>query len=224
MKSVLRTLLAGSVGVAMATLAVVTPASAHVDGSSMESNAITTVTLNVEHGCGELDLTGLRVQLPEGASEVTAEYPANWTSTITPTEITWVGGPQPAHEELPFTFRLRLTQPSGTIVRFPTIELCDGGEIAWIASTPEGGSESDRPAPQITVGGSGSMAQMSMDSTDATMRTGSTPTMAPEQTPITESGSETHNAGLVVLLIVSAIIGGGALILYLRNRRPRTGN
>ena len=224
MKSVLRTLLAGSAGVAVATLVFVAPASAHVGGSSMESNGITTVTLNVEHGCGELDLTGLRVQLPEGASDVTAENPANWTSTITPAEIAWVGGPQPAREELPFTFRLRLTQPSGTTVRFPSIELCDGGEIAWIASTPQEGAESDRPAPQITVGGSGSMTLTPMDSTDTTMRAGSAPTMAPEQTPITESGSETHNAGLVVLLIVSAIIGGGALILYLRNRRPRTGS
>lgn len=225
MSSLLRSALAASAAILLVTIASVAPASAHVEASGMETAGITTVTLNVEHGCGELDLTGLRVQLPEGSTGVTAENPESWTNTISATEISWSGGPQPAHEELAFEFALKLAQPAGTVVRFPTIELCPGAEIAWIEVTPEGGPEPEHPAPQITVGGSGSMEHMAMDpapDSSSTTKAGPAATMAPEQTPITQSGSETHNAGLVVLLIVMAIIIGGAVVLYLRNRRPKT--
>ena len=207
------TLLIGIIGLAA-------PASAHVEASSTVEGSITTVTLTVEHGCGELDLTGLRVQMPAGAMQVTAQDPEGWTSTATAAEIAWTGGPQPAHEEIAFTFSLMLAQPAGTTVRFPAIETCPGGEVAWIEPTPEGGPEPDHPAPQITVGGTATTTMdPAMDDT-----TGSTVTMAPKQTPITEEGSATNNTGLVVLLVVMVIIIGGAVVLFVRNRRPGTGS
>lgn len=225
MPSLLRSALASSAAILLITVASVAPAAAHVEATGMAQGELTMVSLNVEHGCGELDLTGLRVQLPEGASRVAATDPDGWTSTVSGTEISWSGGPQPAHEELAFEFALELAQPAGTVVRFPTIELCPGAELAWIEATPEGGPEPEHPAPQITVGASGSMEHMAMDpapDSSSTTKAGPAATMAPEQTPITQSGSETHNAGLVVLLIVMAIIIGGAVVLYLRNRRPKT--
>jgi uncharacterized protein YcnI len=223
MKRLLQALLVALAAILLATIAFTTPASAHVEATAMPQGALTMVSLDVEHGCGELDLTGLRVQLPEGATQVAATNQPGWTSTVSETEISWSGGPQPAHEAIDFQFALKLAQAEGETVLFPTIELCPGAELAWIEVTPEGGPEPERPAPQITVGESGSMDHMAMDDAPeatTTTKAASTATMAPEQTPITQEGSETHNSGLVVLLIVMAIIIGGAIILYLRNRKP----
>ncbi len=216
MNLMIRTTLAAAAAVVLATVAFTAPASAHVEASSMAQGALTMVSLNVEHGCADLDLTGLRVQMPEGATQVSAENPDGWTSTVSPTEISWSGGPQPAHEELAFQFSLKLAQSTGQTVLFPTIESCPGAEIAWIEQTPEGGPEPEHPAPQIVVGGTSdtTMAMAGGDDTSSSV------TMAPEQTPITQEGSETHNAGLVVLLVVMAIIIVGAVLLYLRNRKP----
>ena len=216
MTTFVRSTLAAAAAILLTTVASVAPASAHVEASSMAQGALTMVSLNVEHGCGEIDLTGLRVQMPEGATQVSAENPAGWTSTASTTEISWSGGPQPAHEELSFQFSLKLAQAAGETVRFPTIETCPGAEIAWIEETPEGGPEPEHPAPEIVVGAT-SATTMAMAGSDDTK---STATMAPEQTPITKEGSTTHNAGLVVLLVVMAIIIGGAVLLYLRNRKP----
>jgi len=228
MKRLLQTLLASVAAILLATVAFTAPASAHVEATAMPQGALTMVSLDVEHGCGELDLTGLRVQLPEGATQVAATDQPGWTSTVSETEISWSGGPQPAHEAIDFQFALKLAQAEGETVLFPTIELCPGAEIAWIEVTPEGGPEPEHPAPQITVGESGSMDHMAMDDTKdeatTTTKAASTATMAPEQTPITQEGSETHNSGLVVLLIVMVIIIGGAVILYLRNRKPAAKN
>ena len=221
MKSLVRTLLASVILVPLATIASVLPASAHVEGSAAAAGGgLTTITLNVEHGCNDLPLTGLRVQLPAGATKVTAENPAGWTSTVTNTEVDWTGGSQPAHEAIDMTFSVALAEAAGATVSFPTIESCPGAEIAWIEGPAADGSESEHPAPTITVpeGDTSTTAQVTT-TTAATSH--STATMAPEQTPITQQGSTTHNAGLVVLLVVMAIIIGGAVILYLRNRRPK---
>jgi uncharacterized protein YcnI len=228
MKRLLQTLLAAVAAILLATIAFTAPASAHVEATAMPQGALTMVSLNVEHGCGELDLTGLRVQLPEGATQVAATDQPGWTSNVSETEISWSGGPQPAHEAIDFQFALKLAQTEGETVLFPTIELCPGAELAWIEVTPEGGPEPEHPVPQITVGKTGSMDHMatseSTGETTSTTKAASTATMAPEQTPITQEGSTTHNAGLVVLLVVMAIIIGGAVVLYLRNRKPAAKN
>ncbi len=46
--------------------------------------------------------------------------------------------------------------------------------------------------------------------------------MAVEQTPVTQEGSETSSAGLIVFIVLVVVIFGGAGILYLRHRN--TGN
>jgi periplasmic copper chaperone A len=231
MKTLVRTLLTATAATLFATVAFVAPASAHVEATGMAQGDLTMVSLNVEHGCGDIDLTGLRVQMPEGATQVSAENPAGWTSTANSTEIAWTGGPQPAHEELAFQFTLKLAQANGETVRFPAIESCPGAEIAWIEQTPEGGPEPEHPAPEIVVGATSNttmeMANTGSSSTADATGSGNTKapaTMAPAQTPITQQGSTTHNAGLVVLLVVIAIIIGGAVVLYFRNRKPPAKN
>ena len=46
--------------------------------------------------------------------------------------------------------------------------------------------------------------------------------MSVEQTPITQEGSPSSGAGLIVFIVVTVVIVGGAAILYLRHRK--TGN
>lgn len=217
-----RTTLLTAAALLIGLLGLAGPASAHVEATGTVAGEVTTVRLNVEHGCGTLDLTGLRVQMPAGATRIAAQNPEGWTSAVSAEEIAWTGGPQPATEELAFTFSLVLAQPVGSTVRFPTIELCPGGEEAWIESTPEGGPEPEHPAPQLVVEATAApTTSTAPSSTTSSAAGGPTVTMAPKQTPITEEGSATHNSGLVVLLVVMVIIIGGAVALFLRNRRPR---
>lgn len=201
-------------------VAVAVPAAAHIDASATAAGDRTMVRLTMEHGCTEEGATGLRVQLPEGSTQVSATDPAGWTSVVSATEIAWSGGPQPPHDAISFDFMIRLAQPAGTTVRFPAIEACVGSEIAWIEQTVDGQPEPKHPAPSIIVGGtSDTTMDMAMDmASDDEMNT--TATMAPEETPITAEGSATNDSGLVVLLVVMAIIIGGAVILFVRNRRP----
>ena len=227
MKILVRATVSTAAAVLLATLTFSAPASAHVEASAMPDGELTMVHLNVEHGCGDLDLTGLRVQMPTGATQVTAEDPAGWTNVVSAAEIVWTGGPQPAHEELEFEFTLKLSQAAGETVYFPAIETCPGGEVAWIELPVEGQPEPEHPAASILVGGStNTTMNMSVGEAKESTVGSSAPvaTMAPADTPITTEGSPTNNAGLVVLLVVMAIIIGGGLILFLRNRKPTAKN
>ena len=227
MKNLVRAIVASAAAVLLATLTFSAPASAHVETSGMPDGDRTMVHLTVEHGCGDLDLTGLRVQMPKGATQITAEDPAGWTNVVSAAEIVWTGGPQPAHEELEFEFSLKLSQAAGETVYFPAIETCPGGEVAWIELPVEGQPEPEHPAASIVVGGStNTTMNMSMgeDKESTPSSSASVATMAPVDSPITREGTTTNNAGFVVLLIVMAIIIGGAIILYLRNRKPAAKN
>ena len=213
--------------VVLSAIAFAAPASAHIEASGMPDGDRTMVHLTVEHGCGDLDLTGLRVQMPKGATQITAEDPAGWTNVVSPAEITWTGGPHPAHEELEFEFSLKLSQAAGESVYFPAIETCPGGEVAWIELPVEGQPEPEHPAALIVVGGStNTTMNMSMgeDKESTSSSSASVATMAPVDSPITREGTTTNNAGFVVLLVVMAIIIGGAVVLYFRNRKPPAKN
>jgi uncharacterized protein YcnI len=227
MKNLVRATVATAAAILLTTLTFSAPASAHVETSGMADGGRTMVHLTVEHGCGDLDLTGLRVQMPTGATQITAEDPAGWTNVVSAAEIVWSGGPQPAHEELEFEFTLKLSQAAGEPVYFPAIETCPGGEVAWIELPVEGQPEPEHPAASIVVGGTtNTTAHAAMDDDHSSTASSSAPvaTMAPVDSPITREGTTTNNAGLVVLLIVMAIIIGGGVILYLRNRKPAAKN
>ena len=221
MRGLTRCTIAAFAAVLITGIALTTPASAHIDASGMADGDNTMVMLTMGHGCTDEGATGLRVQLPEGATQVSAKNPEGWTSVVSATEIAWTGGPQPPEEALDFEFTLRLAQPAGTTVLFPAIENCGATEIAWIEQTVEGQPEPDYPAPSMVVGGtSGTTMQMSMDDHNGSTDDTTDATMAPRNSPITDEAVQTNNVGLVVLLVVMTIIIGGAVILFVRNRKP----
>lgn len=68
------------------------------------------------------------------------------------------------------------------------------------------------PGPSVLAADAPSTSTPGADATQ------STAPMAIESTPVTEEGSETSTAGLVVFVVVVAVVVGGAIVLYLRHR------
>jgi uncharacterized protein YcnI len=208
------------------------PAGAHVSSQEqppVAAGAPTPVTFSFDHGCDGQPTTYLRVEIPEGVTDVTPQDPAGWTSTSSADELRWDGGSVPSGQEASFTATMTFTVADGTVVHFPTIQGCPTAENAWIQIPDAANPEPQYPAPQIVVG----------VATDATLSTeaggdhaGDAPTSADtspatrvplESTPVTETGSERSTVGLVMFIGVTAVIVIGAVVLYLRHR-PRRGS
>lgn len=129
------------------------PASAHVDASGASSpGGATTVTFTFDHGCGTSPTTSLRVQLPTGTTDVTADSPAGFAGTVTATEVDWSGGSVPNQTKGTFVATMRLTAPEGTRVYFPTIQGCAQGSNDWIEIPVAGQPAPEHVAPSIVVG------------------------------------------------------------------------
>jgi periplasmic copper chaperone A len=141
---------------AAASLALLTarPAAAHVDIEPTEAFAGSTVvvTFSFHHGKDGADTTALEVQLPPGAEVVGTPSKEGWQVDVRdsdPQVVVWSGGRVPDGVEETFPLEVRLPADPGE-VRFPTVQVGDAGELAWIAD--EGGaSEADNPAPRMTL-------------------------------------------------------------------------
>ncbi|MCB1248215.1 MAG: DUF1775 domain-containing protein [Acidimicrobiales bacterium] len=232
----------GLVAVVLLTLALwSSPAMAHVSSDpaaasgTTDDAGITTVVLSFDHGCGESPTTGLRVQLPDGTTEVTTTDPDGWTSAVSDGVVTWTGGSVAPKDKGSFELRARLVGQAGEVVYLPTVQTCPDGEEAWI-EIPVDGAEPEAPAPAVTLTRTVTPAGTE-DGTASTTADGSATTAAPGSTraPGTAStllstgvttvgpaaGSSPGTTGLIIFIAVLVIIGGGAVVLYLRNRRPR---
>lgn len=222
--------LAAIVGVGtVALVALAGPAAAHTEAEAGAAAAgRTAITFSAEAECadGAQPTSGLRVQLPQGATDVQPSNEGGWTAQVLPTEVSWTST-DPAPGTATFVVEMVLAQPVGEVVYLPAIQVCpDGEEIAWIQVPTTPGEKLDKPAPSIVVPANATTPTTDAAAVASTSTTASGPTttarMALEQTPITQEGSKANNAGLVVFIVVVVAIGGGAAVLYLRHRN--TGN
>ena len=222
--------LAVTVGLgAVALVAIAGPAAAHTEAEAEAANAgRTRITFTAEAECAEgaEPTNALRVQLPQGAADVKPENQSGWSSQVSATEISWSAA-NPTIDQDTFVVEMVLAQPVGETVYLPAIQGCpDGQEIAWIQIPTGPGEKLTNPAPSIVVPANATTPTTAAAvPTTATTVAGSPTTtarMALEQTPITQEGSETNSAGLIVFIVVVVVIVGGAAILYLRHRN--TGN
>jgi uncharacterized protein YcnI len=205
-------------------------AGAHVSSEEQPATAgsPTPVTFSFDHGCDGEPTTYLRVQIPEDVTDVAPQDPAGWTSTLTGDELRWDGGSVPSGQAAAFTATMVFTVAEGTVVHFPTIQGCPTKENAWIQIPNAAEPEPQHPAPQVVVGVATDATLAADDDGDhagdaPASATATTVTREPlAASPVTETGSERNNVGLVVLLVVVAVIVGGATILYFRHR-PRPG-
>ena len=215
---------------AAALIALAAPAFAHVeaDGETAASG-ITTVTFNVEHGCADSPTTSMKIQLPAGTTEVEAQNPTGFTSSSTADTLTWSGGSLPATTAGTFVADMRIVGTAGDTIFLPTVQGCAVGENDWIEKTDD--PEADNAAPRFTLkqtvapASTSTTAAASTSSTRATSTTASpteTTSAAAAQDAQIVKDSDNSPIGTIVIIIVIAIIVAGAVILYLRNRKPKS--
>lgn len=202
-------------------------AAAHTGTSATAlPEGMTNIQWSFAHGCNGKATIGLRVKLPDGAWNVTPTNGAGWTSTVSSTEIHWTGGSIPDGSTAAFSAAMVLGQPAGSTVTMPTVQECtDGAEIAWIESpSSSDGTESTHPAPTIVVPANSTVPpSTTIASTTTTAATNGDARMVANSNAITNEGSPSSTAGVVVFAVVCVVIFGGAGILYLRHRRSTKG-
>jgi uncharacterized protein YcnI len=155
----------------LAIMACAMPAHAHVGLQIPTSPAGSSykAILQVPHGCDGAATTAIKVRIPEGYFNVKPLPKAGWTITSVKgpyqkphelhgsqvtegvTEISWTGGELPDDHFDEFAFRGTLAGDlsEGTVLYFPTVQVCSTAEEAWIDVTGE--ADADKPAPTLTV-------------------------------------------------------------------------
>jgi uncharacterized protein YcnI len=203
------------------------PALAHVEvgDSSVAPDGTASITFSFHHGCAGQPTTSLRIQIPEGVTDVAPQPVEGWQSAVTSTEVSWTGGSIPDGEEGTFVATMRVSGEAGTTIWFPTVQGCPTAEETWIETSAPGEPEPENVAPSIVLAstvGPATASSSTLDSITDSSNTGSSnttrTTLVPGEAAVTEEGSPQNNAGLVVLLVVAAIIVGGAVVLFLRYR------
>lgn len=156
---------------AVATIACAAPAYAHVSLQSPSGAAGSSykAILQVPHGCDGAATTAIKVRIPEGYFNVKPMPKAGWTietvkgpyerayeqhgTKVTEgvTQITWSGGelPDDFFDEFAFRGTLAPDLPEGTVLAFPTVQLCGTAEEAWIDVS--GDPDAEMPAPSLTI-------------------------------------------------------------------------
>jgi uncharacterized protein YcnI len=121
-----------------------------IDPDEAVAGSTATITISFTHGKDGTATTGLEVKLPDGGAVVTVPDVAGWTSEVDETEgvVTWSGrSPDGVTTRLPLEVRLPATVG---VVLFPTVQITEAGELAWIAEE-EGEGEDANPAPRLTL-------------------------------------------------------------------------
>jgi uncharacterized protein YcnI len=231
-----RIAVAGAAGAAV-LLALPTAAGAHVEAEAETTAGVTTIEFGFHHGCDGAATTSLRVQLPEGATDVEPEDPAGWTSEVSGGELVWTGGSIADGEDGNFVATMTLVDPEGTTVFLPTIQGCTGGaEAAWIDKSED--PEADNAAPRITAGAAAPTGGHDEDEDEGGH--GSSPTTVAEKTtneagasttstgavesatasPATESASSTSssNAPLIIGIIAAVVVIGGLIAFFVTRK------
>jgi uncharacterized protein YcnI len=232
----MRTALAKSVIVtAAATAAVLLTAggiaSAHIDPDpiAMQAGTSATVAFNVEHGCDGSPTTSMKFQIPAGVTDAVGVAKEGWTSTLTGDTLEFKGGPlaadQKDHFDITFTAP---TQPGD--IRFPVIQTCEQGELAWIEVAEAGAAEPEHPAPTIKVtAGPPTAADLTPAPEADDSGTGATavasgdtavPVLAPATTVAAAGDSSNTGTIVVVVVIVAVVLVGGGLLLARRRSGP----
>ena len=205
--------LAGAVALLVAVAA---PAWAHVDAEgATDTSGITTVTFSFTHGCAGSPTAAMSIQLPDGTTEVTPQNPAGWTSTVSAKVLDWKGGPIPDTDKGEFVVSMRIVGTKGTTVFLPTKQICVVGENDWLEKTTD--PEADNAAPRIVL-----TETVAPDTTTTTTTKGATATTGAPSSSGPATDDTKNNVGVLVGGIAVAVIAIGALVLYLRNRRPKT--
>ena len=204
-------------------------ASAHVDPDpiAMEAGTSGTVAFNVEHGCNGSPTTGMKFELPDGITGVAAVDKDGWTATVTGNVLEFKGGPLAADQADHFDITFTAPSQPGDI-RFPVIQTCEQGELAWIEEAPEGAPEPEHPAPTIKITqGPPTSADLTPApegtdvATDGTLAaTSATGEIAPAVTTASSDNSSNTGAIVGVVIGVAIVAAGIGIMLARRGKLP----
>lgn len=191
----------------------------HVDPEDAGAGEATTLTFSFGHGCDGSPTERLEIQIPESVTEATPLDADGWSFDTTTdsdgrvaTIVFTADTPIPDHDEA--SVDIDVTIPDiepGTVLEFPTVQVCPDGEAAWVQTTADD-TEPDYPAPAVTVTeGSGPVdaePNTGGDETDAE------PTSAASEAPDTDEDDEGSNTLLWVGVGVLALATIGGVVLF----------
>lgn len=253
MRKTIRALAATSLTAAAALVALPAltgPAAAHIspDKDEVPAGSFNSVTLTVGHGCEDSPTNELRIQIPEGVTNVAPAVHPGWDIEVTEeeldepidsgegapitervSEVTFTaqsGNELPSHFRDSFTIGFRTPDTPGEHLFFKTIQACEEGENAWVEEHTGEGEEPEQPAPALLVteatdDGHGS------DTDDASGEATSGGEMASGDQAaagISDSADDNDETALAVAGIavgtVGLVIGSAALLFAIRKTTP----
>jgi periplasmic copper chaperone A len=205
-------------------------AAAHVDPDpvAMEAGSTGTVSFKIEHGCDGSPTVDMNFKIPAGVTGVAAVAKDGWTATVTADTLEFKGGSIPADQEDHFDITFTApTQPGD--IRFPVIQTCQQGELAWIEVPAEGAAEPEHPAPTLKItSGPPTSADLTPvpDATDAPTDTVVTSATVISTTAVAPPADDSSNTGAIVAVVIvaAAVVVGGSALLIRRNKAatPKT--
>ncbi|MEY2583149.1 MAG: periplasmic copper chaperone [Ilumatobacteraceae bacterium] len=203
--------------------------SAHIDPDpiAMQAGTSGTVAFNVEHGCDGSPTIDMKFEIPADVSGVKPVDKDGWTATLTGNVLEFKGGPLPADKADHFDISFTAPSLPGEI-RFPVIQTCEKGELAWIEVAQEGAPEPQHPAPTIKITqGPPTAADLTPTPDATTASDGTLVATSGTDTPISPSVTTTaadnsSNTGAIVGVIIGAVIvvAGVGLMLARRRKAP----
>ncbi len=205
---------------AVGAAAVFAPAAvAHIDPdpSAVPVGETATVGFTVEHGCDGSPTVSVAIQIPSGITDARPVELAGWTGTAAGQVVTFAGGPlDPATAQ---TFSITFTAPTASgDARFPIIQTCQVGEIAWLDQEVEGQPEPETPAPTVHILGPGQTAESA--ATEPTVDNTATVVVATAESaaPVATVSSDSSNTAPIVGIAVGAALVAVIAAVVLRRR------
>jgi uncharacterized protein YcnI len=201
--------------------------SAHVDPDpiAMQAGTSGTVAFKVEHGCEGSPTTSMKFEIPAGVTGVAGVDKEGWTATVTGSTLEFAGGPLAPDEEDHFDITFTAPTTPGDI-RFPVIQTCEKGELAWIEVAEEGQAEPEHPAPTIKVTAGAPTAEELTPApedagTDGTVvATGTEAVVTATVAPSTSDDSSNTGTIVVVVVVAAVVLIGGGVVLARRKSTP----
>jgi uncharacterized protein YcnI len=180
----------------------------------------------VEHGCEGSPTIEVAIQTPPGSFDVAPVDKPGWTATVDaadPPVVTFTGGR--LADDVADTFAVELVTPdaAGTDALFPTVQVCEVGELAWI-ETEAGG---DSPAPRVRLLPNPDPLPPPSTTTTAPTSTSTTEGLATSTTTATtgtteaEGTDEEDGSGSTGAWLVAGAVAAAAVGLAVRAARGR---
>jgi uncharacterized protein YcnI len=139
--------------IAIAAALLLAPAAhAHVtlEQRSATAGSYQKLTFRVGHGCQGSATRAITVVLPEGVGSVKPMQKQGWKIAISPTEISWTGGPLPDEYYDEFTMQVKLSPEAGKRY-FKIVQGCVKGSMAWDELPGDANVKLKAPAPVLDV-------------------------------------------------------------------------